>query len=68
MRTPIGKLLVYACKKCKKCKKAKAQRRERAFAFSSLQLAKRKAVAREKSGASKSTPAKIWKSPKGRRT
>ena len=47
---------------------AKAQRRKRVFAFSSLQLAKRKAVARKKSGASKSAPAKIWKSPKGRRT
>ena len=47
---------------------AKAQRRKRAFAFSSQQLAKRKIAARKKSGASKSTPAKIQKSPKGRRT
>ena len=47
---------------------AKAQRRKRAFAFSSQQLAKRKIAARKKSGASKSTPAKIRKSPKGRRT
>ena len=38
------------------------------FAFSSQQLAKRKIAARKKSGASKSTPAKIRKSPKGRRT
>ena len=43
---------------------AKAQRRKRAFAFSSQQLAKRKIAARKKSGASKSTPAKIRKSPK----
>ena len=49
---------------------AKAQRRKRAFAFSSQQLAKRKVLARKKSGASKSTPAKIQKSrsPKGKRT
>ena len=47
---------------------AKAQRRKRAFTFSSQQLAKRKVVARKKSGASKSTPAKIQRSPKGKRT
>ena len=47
---------------------AKAQRRKRAFAFSSPQLAKRKIAGRKKSGTSNSTPAKIRKSPKGRRT
>ena len=44
---------------------AKVQRRKRVFAFSSLQLAKRKTAARKKSGASKSTPAKIWSLQKG---
>ena len=47
--------------------KAKAERRKRAFFFSSSILAKRKVIARKKAATSKSAPAKIRRSPHGRK-
>ena len=47
--------------------KAKAERRKRAFFFSSSILAKRKVIARKKAATSKSAPAKIRRSPRGRK-
>ena len=46
--------------------RAKAKRRKRAF-FSSSMLAKRKVIARKKAATSKSAPAKIRRSPHGRK-
>ena len=47
--------------------RAKTERRKRAFFFSSCILAKRKVIARKKVATSKSAPAKIRKSPRGRK-
>ena len=47
--------------------RAKTERRKRAFLFSSSILAKRKVIARKKAATSKSAPAKIRKSPRGRK-
>ena len=47
--------------------KAKAERRKRAFYFSSAVLPKRKVIARSKAATSKSAPAKIRRSPHGRK-
>ena len=47
--------------------KAKAERRKKAFYFSSAILAKRKVIARKKAATSKSAPAKIRRSPRGKR-
>ena len=47
--------------------RAKTERRKRAFFFPSSILAKRKVIARKKAATSKSAPAKIRKSPCGRK-
>ena len=47
--------------------KAKAERRKKAFYFASSVLAKRKVIARKKAASCKSAPAKIKRSPRGKR-